>query len=379
MSGKSNKRKLEVTKRGKKNIIEDDDEDDDALNNIEEIDMDLEEELALPEVLKKLSNKEKKELLEYKHNHSERDWEVEMLRRSDLMMKKIDLERLKQMTQGTITNKSSKRNSKTVVDEKEDEMDDDDDEEDIIDNEIEDEDDEEESIRNDDSDDDLFDSDEEEMMSSKFKKTYKNTNIDDNSDEEEVTAKKSKRINQGTTKKATQKKKVNKSRLDSMDDDDSYGEYESQDSDLDEEIEEMEDDRYRRREDDDSPPAELSDFQRVQVRRILLEMWCKEPWFDAAVVGSFVRFFIGKLDGEQADKSVQVYRMCEIKGVNKTSRPYKLADSGVTTNIRLELSIGTSMTKVVKIDQISNSRIQEHELKMYLELSDDIITKKEVI
>lgn len=142
----------------------------------------------------------------------------------------------------------------------------------------------------------------------------------------------------------------------------------------------MEDNRYKKREDDDSPPAELSDYQRVQVRRILLEMWCKEPWFDKAVIGSFVRFFIGKLDGDKTDKSVQVYRMCEISGVNRTSKPYRLADSGITTNIRLELSIGTSMTKVVKIDQISNSRVQEHELKMYLELSsDDIITKKEVI
>jgi hypothetical protein len=58
----------------------------------------LDEELALPEVLRTISYEEKRELYRFKHAHNERDWEEEMLRRSDLLARKIDMERLKRMS-----------------------------------------------------------------------------------------------------------------------------------------------------------------------------------------------------------------------------------------------------------------------------------------
>jgi hypothetical protein len=54
--------------------------------------------LALPDVLRTISYEEKRELYRFKHAHNERDWEEEMLRRSDLLARKIDMERLKRMS-----------------------------------------------------------------------------------------------------------------------------------------------------------------------------------------------------------------------------------------------------------------------------------------
>jgi hypothetical protein len=54
--------------------------------------------LALPEVLRTIAYEEKRELYRFKHTHNERDWEEEMLRRSDLLARKIDMERLKRMS-----------------------------------------------------------------------------------------------------------------------------------------------------------------------------------------------------------------------------------------------------------------------------------------
>ena len=93
----------------------------------------LDEELALPDVLKSISYEEKKELFRFKHAHNEvfvyfivskhivgnfdwfmqqRDWEEEMLRRSDLLARKIDMERLKRMSNKGAVPSSTKATTK---------------------------------------------------------------------------------------------------------------------------------------------------------------------------------------------------------------------------------------------------------------------------
>eukprot|EP00598_Pedospumella_elongata_P004660 CAMPEP_0184971838 /NCGR_PEP_ID=MMETSP1098-20130426/3987_1 /TAXON_ID=89044 /ORGANISM="Spumella elongata, Strain CCAP 955/1" /LENGTH=763 /DNA_ID=CAMNT_0027494033 /DNA_START=71 /DNA_END=2362 /DNA_ORIENTATION=- len=72
------------------------DSDDDFDSDIG--DDDINEELALPPVLAGISNAEKRELYRFKRAHNERDWEEEILRRSDLLARKIDMERLKSMS-----------------------------------------------------------------------------------------------------------------------------------------------------------------------------------------------------------------------------------------------------------------------------------------
>ena len=76
---------------------------DDKNNGEDDTYFEYDYELALPDVLKSISVKEKRELLAFKQSHNEIDWEGELVRRSDLLAKKIDLERLKRMTQSYTT------------------------------------------------------------------------------------------------------------------------------------------------------------------------------------------------------------------------------------------------------------------------------------
>lgn len=88
-------------------------ENSDDLSDFEP-DEDMDEELKLPPNLRNIGKKEKKELLQYKRTHNEviifvalfelwlkcyhccqREWEDELVRRDDLVGRKIDLERLR--------------------------------------------------------------------------------------------------------------------------------------------------------------------------------------------------------------------------------------------------------------------------------------------
>ncbi|KAJ1421402.1 hypothetical protein B484DRAFT_399474, partial [Ochromonadaceae sp. CCMP2298] len=58
----------------------------------------LDAELKLPDLLRGISAQEKRELLGFKNAHTEREWEEEVLRRSDLLARRVDMERLQRMS-----------------------------------------------------------------------------------------------------------------------------------------------------------------------------------------------------------------------------------------------------------------------------------------
>eukprot|EP01038_Epipyxis_sp_PR26KG_P012528 gene12528-16803_t len=97
------------------------DENEDDYDNESQMSVDdIDEELALPDVLASIGLEEKKELLRFKRSHNEREWEVEVLRRTDMRAKKIDLERLKMMAQQSEStkNKSARGSKKIAVNKK---------------------------------------------------------------------------------------------------------------------------------------------------------------------------------------------------------------------------------------------------------------------
>lgn len=64
--------------------------------------------------------------------------------------------------------------------------------------------------------------------------------------------------------------------------------------------------------------AELEDYMQVTLPRRRLARWCQEPYFDRAVVGCFVRLFIG-----ESEDGKKCYRLCEIIDVDKSKSEYK--------------------------------------------------------
>ena len=58
---------------------------------------------------------------------------------------------------------------------------------------------------------------------------------------------------------------------------------------------------------DTSEEADLLDYQRLQLRRLNAEQWVREPFFDDAVKGMFVRIQIGVNERNEA-----IYRMAEV-------------------------------------------------------------------
>lgn len=59
--------------------------------------------------------------------------------------------------------------------------------------------------------------------------------------------------------------------------------------------------------------ADLEDFRKVTIPRRRLARWCNEPYFEDAVVNSYVRLAIGR-DGKTQKPC---YRLCKITGVQQ--------------------------------------------------------------
>lgn len=110
---------------------------------------------------------------------------------------------------------------------------------------------------------------------------------------------------------------------------------------------------------DTSPLAEVGDYQRIQTRRMFIDKWISEPFFDEAVKGSFVRLFIGLQD------NVQIYRMCEVLDVVPYKRPYRLPGTDITVDRALLVGLGSSQ-KVAKMFHVSNHKITEKEFQFYV-------------
>ncbi len=282
-------------------------------------DRDLHHELSLPDVLNSLSRQEKLQLLVFKQSHNEIDWEEELLRRQELIARKIDLERLKRLTGADKETKPKSKKVKKVLDS-------DDDLSDL--GEIG-------SIESHESDDNLFDSDEER----------------------EILAKK-------TNKSAPKKKALQKVSKKSRDDEYGPGDLDSDEDSKDSAVVDDEasvDGMSPREKPDTSEPAELTDYLKIQTRRRFIESILREPYFKSALEGTFVRIVVGALDNGE-----KVYRMCEIKDVTDNASKVLLPDSNQYTTMRLTVAIGSKEKSRVKFTDVSNSRFTQAEFTQYL-------------
>lgn len=351
------------------------------MDDIEDYDESLiDEELNLPGDLVNLNLQAKKELLLYKRSHNELDWEQEVLRRIDTMGKRKDLEQLRLLASefkggtsappSTIAAKKPRQptvvKKRTRLAESESESDDATDPKRrkptstrasaprLAAKPARDDDDDE-------SDDDLFNSDEEEEANtlavspakqpqtrSKLSKVAKSRSRleeyeeDDESDGGDY---------MDTDDEATSRRRPGRGRGVPVQE---RGQVRGRGSDEEREYEE---------EADTSEPAELVDYQRLQVRRMFIEKWLLEPYFEKVVTGQFCRIYVG----QNPSNDTPIYRMCEITGIVPNKRGlYKLTDSGMQTDRAMQVTIGRS-TIVKKFDLVSNSRITEHELARYLE------------
>jgi len=78
------------------------------------------------------------------------------------------------------------------------------------------------------------------------------------------------------------------------------------------------------------PPAEKEDFAKVTIPRRRLARWVNEPFFEQAVIDSYVRLFLG--EDENGEKA---YRLCQIVNVKKGQKLYNFP----TAN-RREIPVG---------------------------------------
>lgn len=116
---------------------------------------------------------------------------------------------------------------------------------------------------------------------------------------------------------------------------------------------------------DDNDLVEHDDFRKLFRRRDDIIQNLHEPFFDQLMIGCYVRYLIGVVD------SSQVYRMCEIIGIDRSKRPYKLppvANGLVTeTNVRLVLNNAGEIRQYQKLDKVSNHSLLDKEIDFHIE------------
>jgi len=91
------------------------------------------------------------------------------------------------------------------------------------------------------------------------------------------------------------------------------------------------------------------DVNRIRIKRTVLESWVLEPYFERFSTGLFVRAGIGSQEG------VQVYRCCQIKGIEKSGKKYECGK--YITDKVLNLEYGKGNCRVFQIQHISNHPI----------------------
>jgi len=135
---------------------------------------------------------------------------------------------------------------------------------------------------------------------------------------------------EGTLKPWQQKKgRTRVSQLDQMSSDESMDEEPDKDTDLTQA---------------EAPPAELEDIKKVTIPRRRLARWCNEPFFKQAVVGSFVRLFLG-----EDDNGEKKYRVCQIDDLVKGEKTYNFP---VADRREKPVSTGCSLTGFLFLDRI---------------------------
>ncbi|CAJ0838904.1 1417_t:CDS:2 [Entrophospora sp. SA101] len=90
----------------------------------------------------------------------------------------------------------------------------------------------------------------------------------------------------------------------------------------------------------------IDDLKKVQITRSQVAKWMFTQYFDKTVIGSFVRLNIGNKDGRQ------IYRICEVIGVEEVSTPYFIEKS--ITN-KVFLLKHAEAVKQFNIQNISNN------------------------
>lgn len=103
--------------------------------------------------------------------------------------------------------------------------------------------------------------------------------------------------------------------------------------------------------------ASIDDINHCRVPRELLTKWVNEPYFEEAVLHSYVKLGIGQRNGKS------IYRVCEIVGFGKRSNAYSLPDGTFTAKLLL-LKHGSD-EKEFKMDIVSNHTIKEEEYKVW--------------
>jgi RNA polymerase-associated protein RTF1 len=128
--------------------------------------------------------------------------------------------------------------------------------------------------------------------------------------------------------------------------------------------------------------ADLEDFLKVTLSRRRLGMWCHEPFFAEAVIGSYVKLFIG-----QDENGKKCYRLCRIIGVTTISKPYDLPAVGRNVKpVRTDKMLTLRFQKSVKdfyIKLVSDNKVDESDVNQYItamkgaRLDDEILGKRE--
>ncbi|KAI9592741.1 hypothetical protein BDF19DRAFT_203020 [Syncephalis fuscata] len=102
----------------------------------------------------------------------------------------------------------------------------------------------------------------------------------------------------------------------------------------------------------------LDELNTVRMTRDMIEKWAHTPFFEQAVIGSFIRASIGPgPDGNM------VYRICRVEKLDSQSRSYMVG--AITTNLVLNCSHGKA-NKVFKMDTISNGPCTQREYDRYM-------------
>jgi hypothetical protein len=118
---------------------------------------------------------------------------------------------------------------------------------------------------------------------------------------------------------------------------------------------------------DDNDPATIDDYKsaKIYLRRDALIKKLPEPYFEDYVKGCYVRYLIGIVD------DVQVYRLCQIVGVDRSKRLYRLPPLSrdgtiIETNVRLHLNNAGEIKELQKLEKVSNHSLDDKEIEFHL-------------
>lgn len=155
------------------------------------------------------------------------------------------------------------------------------------------------------------------------------------------------------------------------DEDEEYERDEEEEEDREDE-DEYDEDEDEREDDDrvewDEPQAKKeitgADLNRIRFGKTLLAKYCFYPGFEDAVVGCFVRVNIGY----DRERQVQTYRVCLVKGVTATAKPYTFLNR--TVDVALRVAHGKS-EKTFEMGFCSDGAITDQEFEQWKKVMEE--------